>query len=284
MSFEEKYLKRILGSVSDLDQDSLFSSTGDGDPSCADCSGKGHVDVSLEKGFPSSKRCLCALKKDVIQNLERAWKGLSEAPPLSDSPLKPLTKKNVWVTSTANLFRQHLRHVGFRKPSNWYLKVIADSQISTAWFANVALKGEEILDVDAAAMSLEYVSIPDLVLPPELLVIRLGVKTARMSAMSEVLMEALTLREHQNLPTWIFDQPYAQLSSPDHLCYSIHLMEYLADWPRVNLEATSTNTSPKPTVSFEMPMPGPIQSVKPRTTSTKEVTSRFQLKKGPNKK
>jgi hypothetical protein len=80
-----------------------------------------------------------------------------------------------------------------------------------------------------------YISLTELIEPPELLIIRLGVKVARNVATPEVLLEALQHRDHLGKPTWLVDQPIYQLRE-GHIAYDARLEDYLFDWEHVVLE------------------------------------------------
>jgi hypothetical protein len=82
---------------------------------------------------------------------------------------------------------------------------------------------------------LEKATLVDLVDPPDLLVIRLGVKSARNSAMPEVLLEALAHRSHVGKPTWICDQPTKKLD-PSHISFSPDVADFLRGWDHFALD------------------------------------------------
>jgi hypothetical protein len=180
--------------------------------------------------------------------MEKGWKGLSKASSIDASELRSLENNNVWVTSSLFDFRKNLRHVAARMGPNWAFTVKSDADLMVSWLASIALKGADILDPDAASVSLNHLTLVDLVEPPDLLVIRLGVKAARNVAMPEVLMEALTHRSHLEKPTWVFDQPSYPLRE-GHIAYSEDVMEILSDFRRVSL----TNSKYKPQINPKNP-------------------------------
>jgi hypothetical protein len=141
----------------------------------------------------------------------------------------------MWVTAPRGVFQAHLRHVAIRKPPSWGFQVVTDAQLMTAWLATAALRGAEIFDADAVKISLTHATLVDLVEPPTLLIVRLGVKAARNEAMPEVLLEALTHRDHINEPTWLWDEPHHPLDGGTHLSYSDQVAAFLAEWPRLAL-------------------------------------------------
>jgi hypothetical protein len=96
--------------------------------------------------------------------------------------------------------------------------------------------GKEVLDPDAASVSSEKATLVDLVDPPELMILRLGVKSARNSAMGEVLLEALKHRAHEGKPTWVVDQPTRRFD-PSHLAFSEEALQHIQRWEHIVLDS-----------------------------------------------
>jgi len=241
-----------------------------GMPGCPHCDGDGFVLVPREEHLgaqsirhpPTYRRCQCMLHRDILANVEKGMPGLTGAAVLKrPSPLMGQHDKNVWITAPKPWFMAHLRHVAIRRPPTWYFKVISDAEAMTAWLASVAIKGQDILDPDAATVSITHLTLDDLVIPPELLIVRLGVKVARNVATPEVLLEALHLREHKRLPTWIWDTPHEPLEE-GHICYSPQVGDYVEGWTRHRVEeraapeATST-TADDPYQDLSIPVKRP---------------------------
>jgi hypothetical protein len=239
-----------------------------GKPDCPHCGGDGVVPVEEKEDFgaqkvlhpPSYRRCKCVLHLDIISNVDRGMPGLSKAPKVKESSLPEYREANLWITASKPWFTAHLRHVAIRQPPTWYFKVVSDVDLITAWLASAALKGQEILDPDAANVSLAHLTLVDLVTPPALLVIRLGVKAARNVAAPEVLLEALQYRAHLNLPTWLWDQPGYPLEE-GHICYSPQVGDYLSDWKHLQVSASAPRAVPKGTGDYEdMSLPSPTRA------------------------
>lgn len=189
------------------------------DTDCLQCKGTGMVRRESEPPHPPQfVRCPCVLRRDILANVDRGMNGLSRAPRVKSSPLLGQHSKNVWVTAGSD-FLAHLRHVAVRQPSTWLLRVTSDAELVTAWLASVALNGQDILDPDAYMVSTKHLTVTDLVTPPDLLVIRMGVKVARNQAAAEVLAEALNERMHSGKPTWVWDEPHHPLNA-GHLFWS----------------------------------------------------------------
>lgn len=203
---------------------------------CDKCYGKGYLDAGTDqRGIPLTRPCPCQIARDTVRNVNRAWSGLTSAPKIDDSPLVLYTEGDVYITASDNTLRAHLRHVGLRRGPYWGFKVVTDSDLMTAWLSPIGLVGKEILDPDAATVSTEKATLVDLVDPPELLIIRLGVKSARNSAMGEVLLEALYHRAHVGKATWVVDQPSRRFD-PSHLAFSEDGLHHIQQFPRVVLD------------------------------------------------
>ena len=216
------------------------------DKNCQVCGGTGMVEVEGKDPHPPAfRRCDCALRKDILQNVERGLAGLSSFPAIPSSPLVGHEDQNLWVTGGEE-FLPHLRHLAVRKPVNWSFRVVSDAELVTAWLSTVALKGKDILDADAYMVSTKFLSIPDLVVPPDLVIIRMGIKVARNAASSEVLAEAISTRIHEMKPTWIWDEPERPLNS-GHLFWSDTVGRWIKPWSRLRtFEPTSSSSSATP--------------------------------------
>ena len=228
---------------------------------CTTCGGTGFTVVEDGTlGPPTTQVCLCVLRRQLVANIERGMRGLSAADrlePGTTSPLLRYVKKDLRVTASPPWFASHLRHTAARQRPDWGFRVVTDADLMVAWLATAALQGTEILDADArgeaAPVSLTKLTLVDISEPPEVLVIRLGVKAARNSAMPEVLYEALTIRAHAGKPTWLWDQPDFPFDQA-HLAFSRLADEFTSGWDRVfendaPIRAPQTSTSGTRTAS-----------------------------------
>lgn len=222
-------------------------SEGPGKPDCEVCRGRGIIPVKFDdaptqptEGVrpPQYDRCLCVLQQDIARNVERGMRKLMKAPVIPKSKFSKFLERDLWVTANKVTFMANLRHVAVRSPPTWYFKVVSDADLMTSWLASVALKGKDILDPDAAKVSLEHVTLVDLVMPPHLLIVRLGIKQARNVASPEVFLEALRHREHAGLPTWVWDTPEETLDR-GHICWSHAVMEFLENWDHLTFRGGS---------------------------------------------
>lgn len=234
--------------------------TGDGSPDCPDCHGRGCVQHILPNGLPGVVRCHCVLYRDILANVERGWAKLSGAAKVKDTPLWDKTQECVYVTAANPDFKAHLRTAAIKRSyqqKNWYFRVVTDADLMTAWLSNLAEKGEEIYDADVVRdieWERGYRDLVALVHPPDLLIIRVGIKTARNAAMPEVLAEALLQREHEGRPTWVVDSPRNPLKE-GCLSWSETVMDILDDWPHIvlkpDLKEKSSGTPARPSPGLE---------------------------------
>lgn len=202
-------------------------------PDCPACEGAGMVRTGEPDGHPPKfRRCECVLREDLLSNAERVLPGLSLSPPVSRSPLADKWGKNVMLHVPERWFRAHLRHVAIRRPPIWAGRVVSDADLITAWLASVALNGKDILDPDAYATSTEYLTLVDLAIPPDLLIVRMGVKAARNVAAPEVLAETIMLRKHAQKPTWLWALPDLPLA-PGHIFWSDEVGRAMSDFEHV---------------------------------------------------
>jgi hypothetical protein len=178
-------------------------------------------------------------------NVERGMTGLAQAAPIEGSVLLGKQDDNLIVTAPSRWMLRNLRHVAIRMPPTWFFKVVSDADLVTAWLSSTAIKGIEIFDADAFAVSTKYLSIPDLVMPPDLLVIRMGVKAARNSASPEVLAEALNIRRHSERPVWVWDEPTHPLG-PGHMFWSDAVETALLGYEKVVAGKTPPTSPGKP--------------------------------------
>ena len=209
-----------------------------GDPDCPLCKGRGVVSTEY-MGFPggATASCDCRYAHDVKLNVERVWKGLFKARTIEDSPLLGLDKRNLVVTASQPDFRRHLRHTAIRKGPHWDARVVSDAALAQAWLATVV----GVFDADVLrsrergkVVSEDFVTLVDIAVPFDLLIIQLGVKAAKNREMPGVLLEVLHERGHRDLPTWLIESPAYPLTQ-GHICWDARIEDFLVGWPTITL-------------------------------------------------
>lgn len=237
-----------------------------GDPRCPMCRGRGRLSVEHPPGYrgpPSLRLCQCVLVKEILANLDRGMAGLSKARKVPKSPLLAYVDKDLRISAPPEWFEPHMRHVALRQSPRWDFRVVSDADLVQAWLATAASKGMEIFDVDARrdmeTASLRYMTLTDIAKAASLLVIRLGVKSAANREMPNVLLEVVRMRAHEDLPTWIWEQPNNPLAI-GHLCWSEFVEMEVGGWERIvkvegdiDREAKAPRTQ-KPSASPAVPV------------------------------
>jgi len=173
-------------------------------------------------------------------------------------------RRNLWVTAPLNVFRQHMRCVALQCGQTWSFKVYPDDDLPRAWLGD--LKNHEIRDVELATMDAKANDLAELVDPPFMLVVWLGVKTLRMVTMPENLLEVLERRRFIDKPTWLFDDPKRPLQE-GHIDYSPQVAEFLSSWDHIILEGDVFNESEEPSGYVDIP----AQPAKPPPKRTRKA-------------
>jgi hypothetical protein len=177
-----------------------------------------------------------------LQNMEKIWKSLSSAPDIpalrADPPLLRLVKHDIWITGPLELFKRHLKAVAFNKDTIWDAKVRTDAELLDSWFGTAKAQGVKIYDIEIEKSTLEAIDIRDLVEPPELCIIILGIKQLPNKEAPNSLLEALGYRRHVGRPTWIVDQPDHPIDQMHHRFYSDSLDGWLKHIPHLHLGPT----------------------------------------------
>lgn len=221
--------------------DDIMMPSGNGDADCPKCRGRGVVPIEID-GWPGAgtQNCDCVFKRDLVANVKRVWQVLLSVDSVESSPLLGLTKQSLWITASNYALRRHLRYVAFRMGTQWDARVIADATLITAWLATAKdVKDPDVLtqreDGKRDRPSDDFLTLVDLAVPFDLLIIRLGVKAAKNREMPNVLAEAINERELLGLPTWVVDSPLKPLG-PGHICFSDLVAEMLDGFKRVVLQ------------------------------------------------
>lgn len=205
---------------------------------CPKCFGQERVIVpgSFFSPMGVSIPCECVKERDIRDRLNTVWPNLGHARAVEASPLTSQVENDLIVTAPPEVLKNHMARVCREMSSKWRARVITDADLMTTWLYSANEVGDGDV-LEARERGENTVSrINDLVEPFQLLVIRLGVKAARNSAMPEVLLEALNHRTHLGRPTWVADTPDWRLGL-GHLAFSDAVGEALQGWTRVELTA-----------------------------------------------
>jgi hypothetical protein len=212
------------------------------DPDCPICGGAGFVyPVCLftRPGEKGGRFCNCAMDSLRLVNMDRVWPSLAssrEYPRLrEDPPLRHFVKRDLWVTAQVEVFRAHLKALAYTKPTLWDCRVYPDAELITSWLGTAKAEGIKIYDLDAERSTLEAIDLRDLVEPPELVILLLGVKQLPNKESPNSLLEAIGFRQHAGKPTWLVDQPDHRIDHAHHRFYSETLEMWLAHWIHVQL-------------------------------------------------
>lgn len=226
---------------------------------CEKCGGCGFIETPryLPDGELSSvidsTPCECRLYKELDEQAERTWAGLSSIPVQEERVfLKEYLSKNMHITSDLKGFALTLRSALWGKANpSFIVKVVDDSMLMSVWLSNIHESGHRVIDPD-----FDYtVPVRDLLgfTRPDLLIVRLGVKNSRNIATPEVLAEVLSNRKGAFKKTWVIDSQEKPLRE-GHISWSVDVKYQLESFERVDLTfelpqvnlATPTKTAGKP--------------------------------------
>lgn len=203
---------------------------------CKKCNGFGYIQVDDGfNGMPRAIQCECVLSKALKVQAEKAWTNLGLVPVKTNSLLDGKDSQNLLISSDRDMLRVNLRtaFANLKNPS-LFLKVIGDHTLMSAWLGSLHAQGIAVADPDFQR-HLKVYSLEDLAESPHLLIVRLGTKMARNSAMPEVLVETIEMREHLNKATWLVEEPTKPLEE-GHLSWSPILQEMIQGWSKVRIE------------------------------------------------
>lgn len=216
--------------------------------SCEKCGGYGFVqDDNGPMGIPQAVPCSCRIDKEVNEQAERCWQNLSSVTPKKRTPLKSVLNKDAIVVADKSTLAVHLRSaLWIARYPNRFVKVVNDATLMSAWLSNLSRADSEIYDPDFKR-DIRAATLEDLAESPSLLIVRLGIKMARNSAMPEVLTETIELRGHLNKPTWLVVEPDKPLEE-GHLAWSRSVDDAIDGWNKVALvKVQSRSTESKKT-------------------------------------
>lgn len=206
------------------------------DPECPKC--KGHGFIYAASLLDGGRYCDCTLDALRLDNMERIWESLSEAKESArfndNPPLRPWARQSAWITGSVPLFRAHLKATCYNMPTMWNARVRTDAELLDSWFGTAKAQGVKIFDLEVDKSTVRAIDIRDLVEPPDLCIIMLGVKKLPNKEAPGSLLEAIAYRKHLEKPTWIVDQPDKPLDAT-HRFFSDEVERSIARWPQITL-------------------------------------------------
>jgi len=190
---------------------------------CPWCDGSGWVIVPTTdaKGDATSGPgpCRCLIWRTIRPRLH-GLRGVKMPP---SGELDPKTDTSMHLIGPWSVLAPHILHAVVRRmwglTLEWSFRIITDEDVRTANFADKA----------NLAKAKETTGIPDLVEPPDLLVVRVGYLTQKLKDFDTVFLDALKRREKLNSPIWIVED---QDDTPLKKCpiYSPQLEAYMSSW------------------------------------------------------
>lgn len=204
------------------------------DPACPRCRGVGDIQ---EAGC--WMYCVCVRRQDQAQRVKAYWPpdvlqaaGRGE---VRRSVLEGRLRESLWIRTERDVLVAHLARALVVSLRIELVRVASDADLATAWLARVAgkVRDEEVREMSRDEAD-RFDRLEDLVLPPALLVVQLGVKAAALKDLPGLVMEAIRLRQQRSRPTWIVDTAAKPLA-PGHLAHSDELAAMLATWGQVQI-------------------------------------------------
>ena len=271
------------------------------DPACPICHGRGFI--YGESMLDGGRYCECTLDGMRLDNMNRIWESLPEAlniPQFREDPkLARFANKSVWITAPVKLFKAHLKALAYNKPTIWHARVRTDAELLDAWFGTAKAQGVKFFDLEVEQSTLRAIDIRDLVEPPDLCIIMMGVKKLPNKEAPGSLAEAISYRSHLEKPTWVVDQPSQPLDG-NHRYFSDEVERIMRRWPHVTLMGDKVHVqnddTPKPVVSeavhdLSSILADPEDEVEesedytpPAPSETKSFLDRLSVESSPKKK
>ena len=245
---------------------------------CEKCAGYGYTqEDNGPMGMPQAVPCICTLEKALRVQADKAWRGLSVYP-VKPSVLSGKMGESVLITGYQTDFLLQLRGaMAERSRPHEFVKIVSDADCLSAWLGSAKLAGEEMADPDFQH-DLNVFSLQALAEPCNLLVVLLGVKVARNSAMSEVLHETIRVRQFLNKPIWLVQEPN-KLLEEGHLAWSRAVDSAMDGWPRISVTGAKSVAGAKnaPKLSVNMTTSTPLpQASHPNLPTPRHKTMRLK--------
>jgi hypothetical protein len=201
-----------------------------GHDDCDKCEGKGHIPVeNTDKAynpFPNYRRCICLVQRQFRTSV---GEDIYNADSIESSPFMEWIEDDVFIKGRRNQMLPHLRYVLFNMGAQFFFREVTDRDLVDAWLGK-----DDRTDVADQDIQTGYKNLTDASMPPDLLMIRMGVKKTPNKELPNVIFEAVKSRRDQGFPTWLMNSPtypFRKGSPGDprsgHMCYSKHLDQYI---------------------------------------------------------
>lgn len=216
---------------------------GAGDPACPRCAGRGSIESDASGPYIITAPCPCARLVRLQAQIAACWPpGLPAETPAPRSVLVGKHGRELRIRADLPILRRHLARALVEAGSIFPCRIVSDLDLASTWLANAGrVEDEEVAD-RLAERSVEdhHTRIVDLVAPPQLLILLVGIKAAQLKDLPDLVLEAVRCRQQRGRATWIVDSATAPLRRGGCPAWSPQLEAELAAWPTVRLEAASS--------------------------------------------
>lgn len=207
-----------------------------GNPACSRCRGVG--DVQIEGVWV---HCVCVARLSKVQRVRACWPpdvlraaGRNE---VRQSALDGRLRENLRIRAERGVLVSHLARAVVASGRIELVRIASDADLVDAWLANVG----DLRDGEAAGhrgeQEARYRNVSDLVAPPKLLVLYVGVRAARLADLPDLILEAIQVRQQRGLATWVVDTTIRPLADGRCPAWREDLAAMLAGWPTVRLNS-----------------------------------------------
>ena len=207
-----------------------------GNPACSRCRGVG--DVQIEGVWV---HCVCVARLSKVQRVRACWPpdvlraaGRNE---VRQSALDGRLRENLRIRAERGVLVSHLARAVVASGRIELVRIASDADLVDAWLANVG----DLRDGEAVGhrgeQEARYRNVSDLVAPPKLLVLYVGVRAARLADLPDLILEAIQVRQQRGLATWVVDTVDRPLAEGRCPAWREDLAAMLAGWPTVRLNS-----------------------------------------------
>lgn len=211
-----------------------------GQEECPRCHGVGDVLAGDRNTWTA---CLCTRRAQKAQLVRDCWPSdvlrAAARDEVRRSALEGRLGESLWLRAERDTLVAHLaRALRAGGRIGLLVRIASDADLATAWLARAGdkVRDEEVREAMSRDDEDRYDRLVDLVAPPALLVIQLGVKATPLKDLPGLVSEAILTRQQRGRPTWIVDTTSRPLA-PGHLAYSEELAAQIAEWPQVRIDS-----------------------------------------------